>query len=356
VRSEHAFEIFGERDLVAGQVQERNGRRAQVGRDLSEDHRAQLARHLFGGEGLARTGDFFVKGLGVGDFVSVGAVGADADGSELLVANRDGARRAPALIELVAVLVNETTVNVPLEAVDVGEAGNITDPTTVTQILDPLPDAAWAVTTPAAGTVFGGGAEVESDAVYRARLLQIGTEDNDQRGTLRAILAGVLRVPGVRYATVVEPLNGTVVAFLGDAGYALPLALQQAVRTELLDWRCFGPPLDLRPLTPVSVQVTATIYMARTLENYDAAAITAAAETLVLAYMAARPHPDEYFVEMLAGAIAQAHPEVQHVVLTDPAVSALRPADGTYGSATTINHYRVDAGKLRLTLAPPLTS
>lgn len=256
----------------------------------------------------------------------------------------------------VPVLVNETTVNIPVEAVEAGESGNITDPAAVTQIVDALPDTTWAVTTPQAGTVFGGGAEDESDAVYRARLLQIGTEDGDQRGTLNAILAGVLRVPGVRFATVVEPFNGTVVAFLGDAGYALPVALQQAVRTELLGWRCFGVPLDLRPLTPSSVQVTATIYMGRGLENYDEAAIKAAAETLVLAYMAARPHPDEYFVEMISGAISQAHPEVQHVVLSAPAVSVLRPTDGSYGAANTINHYRVDAGSLRLTLAAPLTS
>ena len=153
------------------------------------------------------------------------------------------------------VLANETTVHVPLVAVEAGEAANLEDPAAVTQIVDPLPDAAWAITTPTAGTVFGGGATAENDDVYRARLLQIGTEDNDQRGTRRAVLAGALRVPGVRYVVAVEPRNGTVALFVGDANYTLTTAMREAIETELLEWRCFGVPVELRTFTVVDVKI-----------------------------------------------------------------------------------------------------
>lgn len=253
----------------------------------------------------------------------------------------------------VPVLVNETTVDVPVVAVDAGEAGNITDPAALTQIVDALPDTGWAVTTPTVGTVFGGGAEVESDAIYRARLLRLGTEDQEQRGTELAILAGALRVPGVRYATVLEPGNGTVVVFLGDAGYKLTPVMQRAVQAELRGWRCFGVPADLRPLSVVDVPVVGTIYMSRGLDNYDTDAILAAAIQNVVTYFEGRAQPDEYFGDMIQAALAQAHPEVQRATVSAPFSDVVRSDPEAYGGFATLTTYRTSASQIRITISGP---
>lgn len=258
----------------------------------------------------------------------------------------------------VNVLLSETTALVPIVAVAEGEAGNLNGlgPNAITQIVDSLPDTAWTLPSMVANLELGGGAEEESDAIYRARLLTLGSEDQVEKGTQRAVLGGVLRVSGVRYATVVEPFTGNIVAFVGDAGYVLTDVMRAAIQAELLNWRCFGVPLDLRPLHPVDLVIDATVYMSRALSNYDTDAIRTAAERMVGIYLDGRPHVDEYFREMIAGCIGQAHAEVQHVVLSSPVSDVARPADGTYASALDITHYRLAPGTLRLRFLPPLTS
>lgn len=257
--------------------------------------------------------------------------------------------------ETVAVASGDTEAVVPLRAIESGASGNLSDPNLITQILDTLPDTTWEIGAWSDPDGFAGGDERESDATLRARLLQIGTEDNDQRGTYAAIVAGALRVRGVRYAVAVEPRNGTVVLFVGDAGYALNEALAQDVRTELLNWRCFGVAVDLRPFTVSDVAISATVHMARGLENYDLATIAAQAEANLLAYFDARPYPDEYYLDRIQGALGDAHEEVQHVALLAPLADVQRPADTTYASTVTLTRYRVLPGTLQLTFAAPLT-
>lgn len=254
----------------------------------------------------------------------------------------------------VAVLAGETAVVIPLVATETGEAGNLTDPAAVTQIMDSLPDAGWSVGTPEVGTVFGGGLAAEDDDVLRARLLAIAPVD--EQGTRLAILAAALRVSGARWAVAVEPYNGTVALYVGDANYVLTDAMAAAIRAELLGYRCFGVAVDLRTFNPVAVQVTATVHMSQSLDHYDLDAIARDGEALVLAYFAARPRPDEFFREMVSAAISKAHPEVQHVVLASPVADAVRPADTGYDVIVSLDRYRVLPGTVRLTFAPPLTT
>lgn len=256
----------------------------------------------------------------------------------------------------VPVLAGETLVTVNVQAQDAGEGGNLGAPGTVTQILDTLPDTGWSVTSPPTGATFAGGAVRESDDVLRARLLQIGTEDNDQRGTRLAVLAGALRVRGVRYAIAVEPGNGSIALFIGDSNYAMNADVAAAVRTELLSWRCFGVPVDVRYFDVVELDIVATVYMARPLENYSVAALAVAAEGKVRAYFAARPHPDEYYLDRIRGALGDAHPEVQHVVLATPSADAGRVADAGYADVLAATVTRVRTGGVRLTFANPLTA
>lgn len=258
--------------------------------------------------------------------------------------------------ETLAVGANETTVDAPLRAVESGPAGNLTDPSLVSRILDPLPTTSPASTWTLAstpGAVFGGGADVESDEALKYRLGQYDPVAARVRGTRDAVLAGALRVPGVRWVTAVE-LNGSIALFVGDEGFALPAALKSAVETELLNWRCYGVPVGVFPFTVTTVNVVATLHLARALANYDLAAVRAAAVAAVKLYFDARPHPDEYFVNAIEAALFRAHDEVQQVVLSAPGTNALRPGD--YDVATSAVRFVVSDASIRLTLAAPLTA
>lgn len=266
---------------------------------------------------------------------------------------------APAVVfrasRTVAVLPGETTADVPLEAEEAGTAGNITDPASVTQVLDALPDTAWTITAPPAGTVFGGGDDRETDAAYKARLSIAGVDEARHRGTRAAIMLGALSVAGVRYVQAVEPLNGTVALYVGDPSYALPAALRDRVAAALRGWRCLGVPVDIRPFTVVDVPVTVFVYMSRPLTEYDTETLRVAAVNAVIAYFDNRVSADEYFQDMIAAAVASVHPEVQHVVVTNPGTSQTRPDDTAYASLTTINRYRVQRSSIRVTFSNPLT-
>lgn len=266
---------------------------------------------------------------------------------------------APAVVFIasrtVAVLANETTADVPLVAEEAGAAGNITDPASVTQVLDTLPDTAWTITTPAGDTVFGGGDDREDDAAYAARMSVAGTDEARHRGTRPAIMLGALSVPGVRYVQAVEPLNGTVALYVGDPSYVLTPTLRDRVAQALRGWRCLGVPVDLRAFSVVDVPVTATVYMSRAVTNYDVETLRVAAVAAVVAYFDDRVNADEYFQDMIQSAIAAVHPEVQHVVVTNPGASQIRPDDTAYASLTTIARYRVQTSSIRITFSNPLT-
>lgn len=252
--------------------------------------------------------------------------------------------------ETVAVAALATSVDVPLRCAEAGPLGNLTDPALVSAILDPLPAttpaSTWSLTaTP--GAVFGGGAALESDDELKSRLGQYDPVAARIRGTRDAILAGALRVPGVRWVTLVEPGNGTLALFVGDAAFGLPAALAAAVGTELLGWRCYGVPVLVGGYTVTTVTVAATLRMTHKLVEYDQAAVRAAGVAAVKAYFERRPFPDEYFRNAIEAALFRAHDEVQEVELATPAANVLRPADAGYGALAAGS-----AGAWRSTPAP----
>ncbi len=266
---------------------------------------------------------------------------------------------APAILfEASADVASATTAAlVPLVAQATGTAGNLSGPGAITAILDPLPDSTWTLDTgysdPPTST-FGGGAAAETDDELNARLDQL--EPQDSGGTRSAILKAALAVPGVFYATAIEPLDGTVILYAGDVNYALPAALQGAIEAALLEWRAFGVPVLVRAYNTSAVQVTAAVYMSRALREYDLVALRAAMVARLLSYFATRAQPDEYFLDAIEAAVHKADPEVQHVVLAAPLADVKRPADTGYGAVTALNRYTCDAAHVALTFLPPLTT
>lgn len=245
---------------------------------------------------------------------------------------------------------------VPVTCSEAGVAGNIVGPAAVTSILDVLPDTGWSLDPSyLPDTPFGGGSDDEQDDELRARLRLTTPQAAKQRGTREAILTGALNVPGVAYATPVEPQDGTVRLYAGDASFNLTDVAALAIQTELLAWRSMGVPVVVLPYAVTDVQVTAAIYMARPLSNYNVGQLVADATAAVTEYFETRPQPDEYYTEAVIAAIFRAHAEVQHVVLTYPSASVTRPADTGYGVVSSLNRYRVRASTIALTVNPPNT-
>jgi len=252
----------------------------------------------------------------------------------------------------VSVAGGATTKNVAIEATAEGTDGNV-DLALITEITDPLPDDTWVIVPPSASTeATAGGSNEETDDELRQRLSQGAPDDTRVRGTVRAVLVGILAVPGVAYATVLEPLDGTLKAFVGDASYNLSAPLKAAVLTAVDAWRCGGVPVDVYPYAPSTISIELTIYMNQLAANYDTATIIANATTNVINYFKAA-RGDEYILEAIASAAKQGIADVQGVEVTSPATDQPRHAATYYASQTSIPRYSTDAGHISITVADP---
>jgi hypothetical protein len=253
-------------------------------------------------------------------------------------------------------------VAVPVRCRTPGLAGNVTL-AAILDVLDPLPDPTWQIYVPSpndpvlsGGPVdtIGGGGDRETDDQLKARMGQRSLDTDRQRGTKAAILAGAGKVGGVLYTTAIEPQDGTVVLYVGDASYQLPQALAAAVLLELENWRAFGVPVLIRPYNAQLVPVTLSLFMARPLSTYDTAAIKAAVVAEVMRYFENRPQPDEYYTEAIIAAGFRAHVEAQHSVLATPSQSVQRPADAGYGAVSALNRYFVKPEAISVSILDPL--
>lgn len=242
-----------------------------------------------------------------------------------------------------------TPIAVAATCADKGLIGNV-KLTAITNIPDPLPDTTWSIATPPGGALdFGGGADDEDEETYRARLFEAVVEP----GTAAGVKTGAKNVPGVLDATVIEPLDGTLVVVVGDANYLLPAALKTTVTLALNDWRPLGPALRVQPYTVVDVAVTATLYMQRALPNYDTAKLQADAVAAVTTYFKNRAHPDEYFLAAIEAAVMGVHAETQDVVLAAPNADVKRFVDSSYSGLSALTRYVLST--VQVTLSGPLT-
>ncbi len=280
-------------------------------------------------------------------------VGVRAEGAQQAVTYEAG--------EDVSVPAGTSTASVPIVCTAQGVLGNV-DLAAVKDILDTLPDTTWSLYVPTAGDalyppeVLGGGADVESDDRLRTRLLQQSVDDNREKATARAILTGAMRVPGVLFATAIEPQDGTVILYTGDASFLLPTALRIAVLSMLGAYRAQGVPVLVLPYNVQVVQVTASIFMSRRLANYDVSAVKAAGVAAVQRYFEGRAQPDEYFTNAIVASLFRAHDEVQEVVLVSPTADVRRPQDSGYGLVTALNRFVVKPESISVSIFDPLTT
>jgi hypothetical protein len=262
--------------------------------------------------------------------------------------------------EDVSVALSALTASVKIRCQTEGVAGN-NALSLIDQILDPLPDSSWVInTSPTNPEDLGGGAEDETDDQLQRRLDELSLDDTRQRGTVRAIRAAIGAVPGTMYWNVIEPFDGSVIAYVGDSAYALPVDLQNAIVTASEDWRAFGLPLLLRKYNAQKVNVNGTIYMQKPLKNYDQSALMAIFRAAVKLYFATgRENPDEYYVDGVKGGIVTAAKKLGASVqkMTFPSLTdTARPADAGYGTVSALNRYIVDDSTIALALSGPATT
>lgn len=182
------------------------------------------------------------------------------------------------------------SVDVPAVAVQPGAAGNVAAGT-LTMLASPLPGVT-SVTNPSAAA---GGIDEEDDDTLRARLLERARRDEGD-GSVADYIRWAREVPGVGQVYV-EPLwqgPGTVrVVILDQNGDIPPADLVNAVQ-EHLDPGGHGVGLGRAPIGarvtvqgPRDVPLTVTIPGLQVEPGYDAAAVKAAIEAAVRAYIVA---------------------------------------------------------------------
>lgn len=105
-----------------------------------------------------------------------------------------------------------------------------------------------------------GGEPAETNDVYRERLRRLGA--SLRRGTLGAIEAGALTVPGVNSATAIEVLGvegypaQMVELFIADSSGVASIGLANLVRSALEEWKAGGIYVAIRLSVPVLVNIT----------------------------------------------------------------------------------------------------
>jgi uncharacterized phage protein gp47/JayE len=108
-----------------------------------------------------------------------------------------------------------------------------------------------------------GGGDVENDPDLKSRIR--AWPSTVRRGTLGAVEAGALSVPGVRQAVAVEVLDetgtatGLVVCYIADANGQANASLVRKVERALRSWRCGGGPVRVVGSIPTFVDVQLSI-------------------------------------------------------------------------------------------------
>jgi uncharacterized phage protein gp47/JayE len=149
-------------------------------------------------------------------------------------------------------LLTGTQIDAQARAEVVGEAGNI-EASSIITIVSALADPSIIVTNLAE---FSGGIGAESDAAFRARIVDYVR--TLRRGTVLALEVGALSVAGVVAASVDESAYPPTVYIADVTGSANP-ELAEAVAAELENWRAAGVQVNVVGATVVFQNLTLSL-------------------------------------------------------------------------------------------------
>jgi uncharacterized phage protein gp47/JayE len=219
---------------------------------------------------------------------SVGTLRVTRGGStgDLLIAAGQ-AVRATVNGEIVTVTVDsdtymdaaDNTVDVLATCTETGPAGNVAEDVLDEFVGGLAGDSTATVTNPAR---FTGGDVEETDEEFRDRIRRY--LQTLRRGTVAALEAGALSVPGVQFATVdesfVAPEDGGYVAiYIGDPDGRANEAQAALVEVEIEDWRAAGVEVRVLAAAREEISLALTVYHR---SGVDAAELAAAVRAAVL--------------------------------------------------------------------------
>lgn len=193
------------------------------------------------------------------------------------------------------------TIDLPVQATQLGKASNLSA-NTVTTVKDlPSADTSLTCTNPER---MAGGRDAAKDEEFRATITNYNL--TLRKGTVAAVEAGAQQVDGVVFATVDESTvasNGYVSVYIGDPDGAGNTALASAVTTELDNWRCAGVQVQVFAAAREEITMVVDItYQA----GADTSAIEAGARDAIVAHLdafAANEHIYPSKVEALVHAV-----------------------------------------------------
>jgi len=145
------------------------------------------------------------------------------------------------------------TLDLPVEAATAGTIGNVGAVTIIT-ILSTLTDP--SITASNAQQTAGGRAP-ESDVELRARVRRFF--QTLRRGTIAAVEYGALLVGGVVQASVDESQAPITTVYVADINGAGNLALANAVKAELVNWRAAGKIMNVEAAVVVNQPIAVAL-------------------------------------------------------------------------------------------------
>lgn len=262
--------------------------------------------------------------------------------------------------------IGTTAVAVPIRCTIDGSSGNVRRDL-ITQIVDRLPDPTWVIYQPIGGDPVlegepnpdpvGGGMDDETDEALKARLRASPRDAAQRPGTEDGIDFGIRETSGVAEVVLIEPGDGTVVAFVGDENLNLPAAMESDILARLPTFRGFGVPVAVRAFDVQDVAVDVTIYRDQQLDQYDLDTDRAAVLAALLDYFAlTRSRPDEYTRDGMRLAIGRVIEGVQAITFVAPVADVVRQDNASYGAVTALTRYTTDEANVVIQFAAPQTS
>lgn len=286
--------------------------RAQFVDTAEGDDLDALALDRFGlvrNEAVASRGTLtFTRGTSTGTItIPAGTVveGTGTDGETVQVATSAAA-------DLVA---GASTVDVSATCTVTGPSGNVAIGTLTTIPTPLVADPDLTVTN---GGRFVGGADEESDDAFRARIRRYF--QTLRRGTVAALEAGALSVPGVAHASVDETNlaaddGGYVSVYISDAdGYA-NAALVAEVAAELEEWRAAGIWVQVAAAVREEATVTLVVHVA---VGSDLGTLRTATQAAVMAYVNGLAPGETLRLSQLHHVVCDISQDVLYAVVSTP--------------------------------------
>lgn len=234
------------------------------------------------------------------------------------------------------------------------------------RIVDPLWDNSWRATY----LVCADGTDREKDPAYRARALQ-DLEDRRPgyiaRITDAMVEAGASQVAlfasdfiSTNPTTGIESIGeldadgygdvGLNRVYVGDASFVSTDALLRACRLKLDDVAIAGTDVQILPMAPATVAITATIRFWDDPGNFDTVGIKKAAQNAVINYFRSRQNAFYFRNGAAEGAILNSVKDIQSLVVTS---SPGEPALATLFNASPLLRYGLDENAIAVTLLGP---